>query len=73
MMEIFEKLVYADVANFLFQNLKYYDGLETIYASIELKLDDLQRWAETRDDIIQILDDAHVSASNDACPVMITI
>ena len=73
MMEIFEKLVYADVANFLYQNLKYYDGLETIYATIELKLDDLQRWAETRDDIVQILDEAHVSASNDACPIMVTI
>jgi hypothetical protein len=72
-MEIFEKLAFSDIATLLYQNLKYYDGLETIYATIELKLDELQKWADMRDELVGILDDAHVSAANDACPIMLTI
>ena len=73
MMEIFEELAEADVANFLYQNLKYYDGLETVYANIDLKLSDLQDIASKRDDIVQRLDEAHVSAANTHQPLMFTV
>lgn len=72
-METFEKLVFADVANFLYGNLKYYDGLETLSASIDLKMDELSKWADTREEIVQLLDDAHVSTANNSCPIMMTI
>ena len=73
MMEIFEELAEADVARFLYENLKYYDGLETVYANIDLKLGDLEGRAGKRDDIVQRLDDAHVSAANTHQPLMFTI
>lgn len=73
MMEIFEELAEADVARFLYENLKYYDGLETVYANIDLKLGDLEGRAGKREDIVQRLDEAHVSAANTHQPLMFTI
>lgn len=73
MMEIFEELAEADVAGFLYQNLKYYDGIETVYANIDLKLGDLENRSSKRDDIVQKLDDMHVSAANKHQPLMFTI
>lgn len=73
MMETFEKLAIADVATFLFEELKYFDGLETVYANMELKLQDLESKASTRDEIVQYLDETHVSAANSKQPLMFTI
>lgn len=73
MMETFEKLAIADVATFLYEELKYFDGLETVYASMELKLQDLESKAATRDEIVQYLDENHVSAANSKQPLMFTI
>ena len=73
MMETFEELAEADVASFLYEELKYYDGLETVYANMDLKLSDLESKASKRDDIVQRLDEAHVSAANKAQPLMFTI
>lgn len=73
MMEIFEELAETDVASFLYQNLKYYDGLETVYASIDLKMGDLETKASRREDIINRLDEAHVSAANAHQPLIFTI
>lgn len=73
MMETFEKLAVADVATFLYEELKYFDGLETVYASMELKLQDLESKASTRDEIVQYLDENHVSAANAKQPLMFTI
>lgn len=73
MMETFEDLAEADVARFLYQNLKYYDGLETVYASIDMKISELETIAGKRDDIVAKLDDAHVSAANAHQPLMFTI
>ena len=60
----------ADVAGFLANNLKYFDGLETVYMSIDLKLDELRSVADTRRDVIDRLRDSYVSASNDECPII---
>ena len=73
MMEIFEELAEADVAKYLYEELKYYDGLETVYANIDIKMSDFQDKASKRDDIVQRLDDAHVSAANSNQPLMFTI
>lgn len=72
-MEIFEKLAISDTAAFLYNNLKYYDGLQTVYASIELKLEDLKSKADDRDSIIQELKDSYVSSSNDFAPMIMTV
>lgn len=73
MMEIFEELAEADVARFLYEELKYYDGLETVYTNIDLKMSDLEGKASKRDDIVQRLDESHVSAANAHQPLMFTV
>lgn len=73
MMEIFEELAEADVARFLYEELKYFDGLETVFANIDIKISDLESKASRREDIVQRLDEAHVSAANKNQPLMFTI
>jgi hypothetical protein len=73
MMETFEKLAEADIARFLYENLKYFDGLETVYANVDLKLSDLEAKASVRDDIIEKLEEARVSAANKYQPLMLTV
>lgn len=73
MMEIFEELAEADVARFLYEELKYYDGIETVFANIDMKIADLENKASKRDDIVQRLDDAHVSAANTHQPLMFMV
>jgi len=72
-MEVFESLAQADIANFLYENLKYFDGLETIYLQIDLKLSELQDEANKRDNIIEKLADSYVSTSNDNIPYIMTV
>lgn len=73
MMEIFEELAEADIARFLYENLKYYDGLETVYVNIDMKIGDLESRASRREDIVQRLDESHVSAANAHQPLMFTV
>ena len=73
MMETFEKLAEADVARFLYENLKYYDGLETVHASIDLKMSDLESKAAAREDVVNELKENYVSAANKHQPIMYTV
>lgn len=73
MMETFENLSQADVAKFLYENLKYFDGLETVYANMDLKLSDLENEAGKRDDIVEKLEEAHVSAANPNQPLILCV
>lgn len=72
-METFEQLCFSDIATLLLGTLKYYDGLETIFTNVDLQLSILENWSEKREEIVNKLDEAHVSASNDACPVLIVV
>lgn len=73
MMEIFEKLAQADVATFLFQNLKYFEGQDTVFMQLDLKMDTIMEWANKRDDIVRELADNYVSTANDGQPMIITV
>lgn len=73
MMEIFEQLAMADIATFLYQNLKYYDGTDTVFANIDLKLDTLLEWANKRQEIVEKLDNEHVSTANEEQSMIITV
>ena len=73
MMETFEELAMCDVASFLYEGLKYYDGIEVIYATTDLKLSDLENIASKREDVVNKLDEAHVSFSNTNQPMIITV
>lgn len=69
-METFEKLALADVASFLVSYLQHYDGLETVFANVDLKLSSLEKYTDRREEIVQILDDAHVNPANKNQPIM---
>lgn len=72
-MEIFENLATADVASFLYENLKYFDNLETVFANIDIKIDALKDEADKRIDIINELKDGYVSAANSNQPLIYTV
>lgn len=73
MMEKFDELSVADVATFLYNNLKYYDNLETVFGNIDIKLDDLKAEADKREQIIQDLQDNYISAGNVNQPMIFSI
>ena len=73
MMSTFEQLAQADIANYLYMNLRYYDNLETIYVNIDLKLSELQEQANKRDNIIEDIKNSYVSASNSNIPYIWTV
>lgn len=72
-METFEALAQSDVATFLYNGLKYFEGLETVYANIDLKLSDLEQQSNRREDVVQSLKDGYVSAANTNMPLMFTV
>ena len=71
MMTTFEKLAMCDVATMLYNNLKYYDGMDTGFGNLDLKLDLLQDYANKREDIIEKLDAEHTSTANENQPCII--
>ena len=72
-METFESLAQADIAQFLYRYLKYYDQLQTVYATIDLKLQDLETEANKRDEVINYIKESYVSSSNANQPMMFSI
>ena len=72
-METFEDLAMCDVARFLYEELKMFEGLETVYANIDLKLADLQEKANRREEVINYIKESYVSASNKHQPYILTI
>ena len=71
MMTTFEKLAMCDVATMLYNNLKYYDGLDTAYGNLDLKLDLLQDYMNKREDIVEKMDAEHTSTANENQPCII--
>lgn len=72
-METFEDLAQADVANFLYSYLVHYENLETVYAQIELKLQQIENYAQKRDEVINTIKEGYVSAANANQPYIITV
>ena len=69
-MESFEKLAIADVAVYLYEFLKYYDDLETVFANSNLKLDTIADKARMRDDIVEQFKESYVTPANKNQPIM---
>lgn len=72
-METFEELAKADVATFLAKNLKYWDQMETVFATVDLKMNDLEEAAANRATIIDKLEQTFVTAANDSIPFIISV
>ena len=73
MMETFEKLAISDVAIYLYENLKFYDGINTTFNTIDLHLDTIRDWAGRREEIVRELDEAHVSTANEFQSLIMTV
>lgn len=71
-MELFERLAKADLATFLYGELKHCE-IESAYVNIDLKIGELQDEMSKRDDIINEMKESSVTAANPACPIMMTI
>lgn len=63
-MSLFEDLCTSKIAEFIYGTLKYFDGIETGYQTIDLKLDTVQEWINRKDEILNIINDSYVSLSN---------
>lgn len=72
-LETFQNLAIADIADFLYQFLKHYDNVETVFANSSLKVEDLQTIAQKREEIVNELKEGYVSADNFNQPIMYTI
>lgn len=72
-METFEKLAILDIKSFLYNGLKYYDGLETVYSTIDLKISDWSNVESDREQMVEYLRENYVSASNTNQPMIMTI
>lgn len=72
-METFEALAQADIATFLYESLKYYDDLETVFGPTNMRLDTLAEKANRREEVINDMKDGYISAGNDGQPIMYTI
>jgi hypothetical protein len=73
MMGVFEDLATADVASWLYEELKYYEALETVYVNIDLKLSDLQDKASRRAEVLDRLESAQVSGAQTNLPIIMTV
>ena len=73
MMEHFEKLATSDVAVAIWNVLKYYDNMDTAYATLALQLDTIQDWANKHDDIVRELEEAHTTTANEYQPIIMTV
>lgn len=61
---LFKDLCTAKIAEFLYGYLKYYDGIESGYQTIDLKLDSIQDWKDRLDSIIEKIEESYISVSN---------
>ena len=72
-MDPFFKLARCDVANTIYQILKFHDGLDTAYGNLDLKLDTLQQAAGEREDILRELKEASLTTANEHSPMLMCV
>ena len=71
MMTLFEKLAICDVATMLYSSLKYYDGMDTAFGNLDLKLDTIQDYMNKREDVVEKMDTEHTTTANENQPCII--
>lgn len=72
-MELFRSLCTADVATYLVSNLKHFENVESLYAQIQLRLDDLRDWASKSESIREDMKSNFISAENPTVPLIMSI
>ena len=66
-------LAEADVATFLYNKLKFYDQLETVFSNSDLHLQELQDAASKREDVLNEIKEGYVSMANKNQPGIMCI
>ena len=61
------------MATFRYNNLKYWDGLETVFSTLDLKMSNLENEASKRESVVEDLKNSYISAGNEAIPYIITV
>ena len=72
-MDTFESLAQADVAGFLYNKLKMFQDLQTVFATVNLRLEDLQEQYNKREEIMNYIKESYVSAANANQPLIFTV
>lgn len=72
-MDTFEALAQADVAGFLYNKLKLFQDLQTVFATVNIRLEDLQEQYNKREEIMNYIKESYVSAANANQPLIFTI
>lgn len=72
-MEMFEQLAEADVARYIYEYLKYFEGIEGNGGSFDLKLSELESKASKREDLVTELKESYISFANKNQPMIFTI
>ena len=63
----------CDIAGWLYGELKYFDQLDTVLSTIDLKMDELREYRDRRENVIDKIRESYVSAGNDNQPIMYTV
>ena len=72
-MDTFESLAMADVAGFLYNKLKLFQDLQTVFANVNIRIEDLQEQYQKREEIMNYIKESYVSAANKNQPLMLCI
>lgn len=72
MMIEFEKLAILDIKIFLYNGLKHFNNLETVYTNIDLQIDDWANAEADREQLVNEFKDIYVSVANANQPMMYT-
>lgn len=72
-MEEFERLAIIDIKVFLYEGLKHFDGLETVYSNIDLKISEWSSADNERESLVEKYKDQYVSAANFNQPIIYTV
>lgn len=72
-METFEELAILDIEIFLYNGLKFFENIETVYVNIDLKIQEWQNALNDRKDFVEKLKDQYVSAANQFQPMIFTV
>lgn len=72
-METFEELAELDIKIFLYNSLKLFQGIDTVFGTIDLKIDDWEGAANERKEFVEQLREKYISADNLKQPIMYTV
>jgi hypothetical protein len=72
-MELFRELAKADICDWLYNQLKLFDDLETVFGTVNMKLDDIRDIGKSRDQLMDKIETNYVSAANKYQPIVYVV